>query len=256
MNRLFELNNVGKRYGATDVLQSIHLSLAAGEFVAIAGPNGAGKSTLLSIIGGLMAPSSGTCCFLGQAAHQWSRRGFARRVAVVLQTEEVAFPFTVEDVVYMGRMPHRSGLYESSEDHEAVERALATTETEVFRSREFRTLSGGEKQRVLLASALAQSPEVLLLDEPSAHLDLHHQATLYRLLRSLSVGGLLVVAVTHDLNIASMWADRLILLQDGTVRADDIPTEVMSPKIISDVFQVHVEVHRTSSGQPWMSYGQ
>lgn len=256
MNQVFELKQIGMHYGRTVVLQSVNLSFAKGEFVAIAGPNGAGKSTLVSIIGGLTTPSVGSCCFLGQAAHQWNRRAFAQRVAMVLQTEEAAFPFTVEDVVYMGRMPHRSGWYESLADHNAVEKALERTETGTFRQREFRTLSGGEKQRVLLASALAQSPEVLILDEPSAHLDLRHQTALYRLLRDLSIQGLLVIAVTHDLNLAGMWADRLILLQDGTVRADGKPSEVMSPQTISDVFQVHAEVHRTSSGRLWMSYGE
>ena len=238
------------------MLQSVNLSFLRGELAAIAGPNGAGKSTLMSIMGGLVAPSFGSCSFLGQAAHRWNRRAFAQRVAMVLQTEDVAFPFTAEDILYMGRLPHGSGLYESPADHDSVERALEVTETGAFRQREFRTLSGGEKQRVLLASALAQSPEVLLLDEPSAHLDLHHQAALYRLLRRLSAQGLLVIAITHDLNIASMWADRLIFLQDGTVRADGKPAEVMSPQTVSDVFQVQAEVHRTSSGRLWMSYGE
>lgn len=255
MNELFSLKNVGVRYGTADVLQSIDLSFATGEFVAIAGPNGAGKSTLLSIIAGLAAPSSGICSFLGTAVHQWRRRDFARRVAVVLPSESAAFPFTAEDVVYMGRMPHRSPLSESLQDRDAVEQAMKTTETAVFRHREFRTLSAGEKQRVLLASALAQSPEVLLLDEPSAHLDLHHQVALYRLLYQLSAKGLLVIAVTHDLNLAGMWADRLILLQEGRMRADGKPAEVMKPQLIGKVFQVQVEIHRTSSGQPWMSYG-
>ena len=175
---------------------------------------------------------------------------------MVLQTEEVAFPFTVEDIVDMGRMPHRSGWHDTAENRQAVEKALAVTEVGPFRHREFRTLSSGEKQRVLLASALAQSPEVLLLDEPSAHLDLHHQTALYRLLRHLSAEGLLVIAVTHDLNIAGMWADRLILMQEGTVCADGKPAEVMTPQTVSNVFRVKAEVHRTSAGRLWMSYGE
>jgi iron complex transport system ATP-binding protein len=256
MNHLFELTNVGMRYGRTDVLQSITLSFAAGEFAAIAGPNGAGKSTLLSIIAGLKTPSSGACSFLGQATRKWNRRAFARRVAVVLQIDHSGFPFTVEDIVYMGRMPYRSGLYESQEDREATEQAMGATETTAFRHREFRTLSNGERQRVLLASALAQTPEVLLLDEPSAHLDLHHQVALYKLLRSLSRQGLLVIAVTHDLNVAGAQADRLILLQNGRMRAHGKPAEVMEPQIISDVFRVQVEIYRTSSGRRWMSYGE
>jgi ABC-type cobalamin/Fe3+-siderophores transport system ATPase subunit len=256
MSRLFELTNVGMRYGTADVLQSINLSFGAGEFAAIAGPNGAGKSTLLSVIAGLRTPSSGVCSFLGQATRKWNRRAFAQRVAVVLQTDHSGFPFTVEDIVYMGRMPYRSGLYESQEDREAAEKAMEETETTPFRHREFRTLSNGEKQRVLLASALAQTPEVLLLDEPSAHLDLHHQVSLYKLLWHLSRQGLLVIAVTHDLNVAGAQADRLILLQNGRMRAHGRPEVVMEPQIISDVFRVQVEIHHTSSGQRWMSYGE
>jgi iron complex transport system ATP-binding protein len=256
MNQLFELVNVGMRYGGTEVLQSINLSFGAGEFAAIAGPNGAGKSTLLSIIAGLRTPSSGACYFLGQATWKWNRRAFAGRVAIVLQTDHLGFPFTVEDIVSMGRMPYRSGLYESQEDREAIAKAMEATETTSFGRREFRSLSNGEKQRVLLASALAQTPEVLLLDEPSAHLDLHHQVALYKLLRRLSRQGLLVIAVTHDLNVAGAQADRLILLQNGRMRAHGKPAEVMEPQIISDVFRVQVEIHRTSSGQRWMSYGE
>lgn len=256
MNQLFELTDVGLRYGKAEILQSVNLSFGRGEFVAIAGPNGAGKSTLLSIIAGLIAPSSGACLFLGQAAHQWNRRAFAKRVAVVLQTDHSVFPFTAEDIVYMGRMPYRSGLYESSEDRQAAEKAMAWTETASFRQREFRTLSDGEKQRVLLASALAQTPEALLLDEPSAHLDLHHQVALYRLLRDLSRQGLLVIAVTHDLNVAGAQTDRIVLLQNGRMRAGGKPAEVIKPSIMTDVFGVQVEIHHTSSGQLWMSYGE
>jgi iron complex transport system ATP-binding protein len=255
MNPLFELQNVGMRFGRTDVLQAVSLSFAPGEFAAIAGPNGAGKSTLLSILAGLTAPSSGVCLFRGQAVHQWNRRALAKQVAVVLSSEDSAFPFTAEDIIFMGRTPHCSGLNESASDCRAVENSLEMTETAPFRHREFRTLSSGEKQRVLLAAALAQEPQALLLDEPSAHLDIHHQIALYKLLRQLSGRGLLVLAITHDLNVAGSSADRLILLQGGRVRMDGDPAQVMRPEIISDVFEVPVEVHRTSSGQRWMSYG-
>ncbi len=180
----FELQDVGMRYGSAEVLRHVSLTLHAGEFVAVAGPNGAGKSTLVSVLAGLITPSTGTCRFMGRETKSWN--GEISRVALPSFCRRVArtFPFTAEDVVYMGRMPHRSGLYETSEDRAAVEQALEQTEIGEFRHREFRTLSGGEKQRVLLASALAQSPEVLLLDEPSAHLDLYHQVQLYRLASS------------------------------------------------------------------------
>jgi iron complex transport system ATP-binding protein len=252
---LFELKDVGMRYGTTDVLRSVSLSLNAGEFVAIAGPNGAGKSTLVSILAGLRAPSNGRCRFMGRETKNWNRREFARRVAIILQESGANFPFTAEDIVYMGRMPHRSGLYETAEDRAAVEQALEQTGTTEFRDREFRTLSGGEKQRVLLASALAQSPEVLLLDEPSAHLDIYHQVQLYRLLHELTRRGLLVVAVTHDLNVALAKADRLLLMHHGEIRADGTPSEIVQPDLMRDVYSVAIDVHHGASGKPWITYG-
>jgi iron complex transport system ATP-binding protein len=256
MTRLFDLTNVGMRYGETEVLRSVCLSLCAGEFIAVAGPNGAGKSTLLSILAGLVAPSSGTCLFSGREAHRWRRRDFARRVAVLLQAERSVFPFTAEDVVYMGRMPHSLGLYESAADHAAVQQAFDATGTTPFRDRYFGALSGGEQQRVLLASALAQSPEVLLLDEPATHLDLHHEVGLYASMRGLSREGRLVVAVTHDLNLAASSADRLIIMENGKVRAIGPPTEVLCPKLIADVFKVRIELYHSASGQPWLVYGR
>ena len=256
MTCLFELRNAVVRYGTAEVLRAASLKLHQGEFVAIAGPNGAGKSTLLSLMAGLAAPSDGECLFLGREAHRWNRRDFARRIAVVLQTEPTAFPFTVEDVVYMGRMPHSTGLYENPEDHAAVADALAATETEALRKRDFRTISGGERQRVLLASALAQQPEVLLLDEPANHLDLQHQLSLHRQLRDLSRKGLLIVAVTHDLNLGATYAQRLVLMNDGYIRADGTPAEVFASGLIPEIFQVPVEVIHRPSGQPWLVYGQ
>lgn len=253
---LFELENIGVRYGTFDALRSVSLALNSGEFVAIAGPNGAGKSTLLSVLAGLITPSSGSSLFNGRDLKSWNRRDFARRVAVVLQENGANFPFTAEDVVYMGRMPHRSGLYETKEDRAAVEGALKQTDTAEFRDREFRTLSGGEKQRVLLASALAQSPEVLLLDEPSAHLDIYHQVQLYQLLQQLSQRGLLVIAVTHDLNVALRRADRLLLVHHGQIRADGEPARTVQSALMEEVYSVPIEVHRDASGNPWITYGR
>jgi iron complex transport system ATP-binding protein len=146
-------------------------------------------------------------------------------------------------------------MYESAEDHAAVAKALDLTGMSKFRERDFRTLSGGEKQRILLASALAQAPEVLLLDEPSTHLDLQHQIALYELLRGLSRSGLLVVAVTHDLNLAAAYAARMILMQNGNIRMEGSPAEVLRSEVIEEVFQVRVELHGRPSGQPWVLYG-
>jgi iron complex transport system ATP-binding protein len=250
------MESASVQYGSAEVLRCASLSLNPGEFVAIAGPNGAGKSTLLNLLAGLAAPTSGKCAFLGRTAHRWPRRDFARKVAVVRQGDTSSFPFTVEDVVLMGRTPHQTGMYESPEDLQAVAAALATTGMMSFSKREFRTLSGGEKQRILLASALAQTPEVLLLDEPATHLDLRHQVELHQLLRNLSRRGILVVAVTHDLNLAAAYATRLVLMHEGTIQADGAPGMVLNPKLLEEVFHVHVELHIRPSGQPWLLYGE
>jgi iron complex transport system ATP-binding protein len=253
---MFDLEGVSMRYGSAEVLRSLAMKLDTGEFVAVVGPNGAGKSTLLAILAGLLRPSAGICAFLGTEAHRWNRRDFARRVAVVQQVEPAMFPFTVAEVVAMGRMPHRAGMYESPEDNAAVAKALEVTNTANLRDRDFRTLSGGERQRVLLASALAQAPDVLLLDEPSTHLDLRHQIAVHRLLTELSRKGLLVVSVTHDLNLAASHASRVLLLDNGVLRANGPPASVLRADLVRDVFQAPVELHRRASGQPWLLYGE
>jgi iron complex transport system ATP-binding protein len=255
LNPLFTLDQASVRYGSAEVLKPLSLEMRAGEFIAIAGPNGAGKSTLLSLLAGLTAPTSGTCCLLGRKAHQWKRRDFARRVAVVQQADRPEFPFSAGEVVYMGRMPHQKGMYESAEDHAAVDHALQATGMSAFRDRDVATLSGGERQRILLAAALAQEPEVLLLDEPATHLDLQHQVELQRLLAQLSGKGLLIVCVTHDLNLAAAYASRIILLQEGRLRADGAPAQVLRSPLLEEVFQVQVELHHRTSGQPWLLYG-
>jgi iron complex transport system ATP-binding protein len=153
-------------------------------------------------------------------------------------------------------MPHATGVYETAEDHAAVTSALATTGTSPLRLRDFRTLSGGEKQRVVLASALAQQSRILLLDEPANHLDLQHQLALHRLLRDLSQQGLLVIAVTHDLNLAAAYAGRIVLMNHGLIVADGAPAKVLESGLIKEVFQVKVDVHVKPSGQPWLVYGE
>jgi iron complex transport system ATP-binding protein len=219
-------------------LSGVSFELNAGEFTAVVGPNGAGKSTLLSILAGLRRNYTGECLYLDAEVKNWQRRKMARAVSFVPQTLEVQFPFTAEQVVLMGRTPHCDGLFESERDLAAVERAMERTDTLAFRSREFRTLSGGERQRVVLASALAQEPSVLLLDEPTVFLDLKHQFALYRLLATLARDGLLVVAATHDLNLAAGYCDRVLVLHRGRIAAAGPPREALDPSTIRDVFDV------------------
>jgi iron complex transport system ATP-binding protein len=216
--------------------------------VTIAGPNGAGKSTLLGVMAGLRTPYHGSCTYSGREVRQWPKRDFARRVAFLPQAVRVEFPFTVEEVVLMGRTPYAHGWFESPEDRALSEQAMATTDTLAFRARDFRSLSGGERQRVILASALVQEPEALLLDEPATFLDLRHQLALYRLLASIAKTKL-VVAVTHDLNLALQFSSHVLVMEDGRIGGQGAPSEVLTPDLIGRVFGVHATVE---SG--WMRY--
>lgn len=251
----FLLRDLSMQYNGTPVLRDITLAFNDPQLVAVAGPNGAGKSTLLGIMAGLQPRYRGSCQFAGREIARWPRRAFARRVSFVPQSLRVEFPFTAEQVVLMGRTPYGDGLFESPEDRRAVEEAMSLTDTLEFRRRDVRSLSGGERQRVILASALAQQPEVLLLDEPTTFLDLKHQISIYRLLGELSRRGLLVIAVTHDLNLAAAFADRIALLHGGRVAADATPGEVLSPDVIGEVFGVDSRIHRDAGGKPWILYG-
>ncbi len=222
-------------------LHDATFDLPSSGFVTIAGPNGAGKSTLLGILAGLRHPYGGACTYRNVEVRRWRRRDFSRQVAFLPQSVKLEFPFTAEQVVFMGRTPYADGWFESQQDHEAVARAMATTDATLFASRDFRSLSGGEKQRVILASALAQDPETLLLDEPTTFLDLKHQLAMYKLLSSLSKR-MLVVAVTHDLNLALRFSDRVIVMENGRIAAQGPPQEALAPALIDQVFGVRAEL--------------
>jgi iron complex transport system ATP-binding protein len=243
------------RYDGVAVLGGVTLEFHAGEMVAVVGPNGAGKSTLVGIMAGLRTPYEGTCRYQDREIRAWPRRGLAREVSFVPQSLSLQFPFTAEQVVLMGRTPYCDGMFESPEDGEAVEEAMRTSDTLQFRARDFRTLSGGERQRVVLASALAQRPRVLLLDEPTTFLDLKHQLSIYALLRDLCRAGLLVIAVTHDLNLAATYSDRVVLLDAGRVAADAAPAAVVTAPVIRRTFGVEIEVRAGREGKPWVLYG-
>jgi iron complex transport system ATP-binding protein len=234
----FRVEHAAYAYGLHDAT----FELSRPGLVAVAGPNGAGKSTLLGIMAGLRHPYLGSCMYDGTEVRRWPKRDFARRVAFLPQIVRLEFPFTAEQVVLMGRTPYGGGWYESPADHEAVEASMETADVLPFRDRDFRSLSGGERQRVVLASALAQEPEALLLDEPTTFLDLKHQLSMYRLLADLGRRGMLVVSVTHDLNLALQFADRVLVLDQGRMAGDGAPADVLNPELIDRVFGVHAEV--------------
>ncbi len=253
---MYRLEGVSMRYGEAQVLRDVSVEIAGAQFVTLIGPNGAGKSTLLSIMAGLRGEYGGTCVYGGTEVRRWNRRAFARRISFVPQSVRIEFPFTVEQVVLMGRTPHCDGLFDAPGDLAAAGEAMRITATLPFRDRDFRSLSGGERQLVVLASAIAQEPRALLLDEPATFLDVRHQVAIYGLLRDLSRRGILVIAVTHDLNLAATYADRVVALHAGRVFADASPRDVLAPARIREVFGIASEMHLRESGTAWIAYGE
>jgi iron complex transport system ATP-binding protein len=231
----------------------VSLSLAAGEFVALAGPNGAGKSTLLRALSRVLRPRGGAVLLDGGDLYALAARQSARAIAVVPQETSIDFDFTCEEVVLMGRAPHL-GRFESEgeRDRAVVREAMERTGTWDLRRRSIRELSGGERQRVVLARAFAQEPRVLLLDEPTAHLDLAYQVQVLRSVRALRrEKGTAILAAMHDLNLASACADRIVLLSKGRVVASGRPEEVLVPDVVREVFGGDVTVRpHPETGRP------
>jgi iron complex transport system ATP-binding protein len=247
----YRIHDLRFAYAETPVLNGISTEIRFGDFVALVGPNGAGKSTFLKILAGLNRGYTGLVQFDGQPLEKLTARGLARRVAFVPQETHVAFPFSVSQMVLMGRAPHRSaGLLDSGIDLERAENVMRLTDTLSLARKSFTHLSGGERQRVVLASALAQDPEVLLLDEPTVYLDLKHQIHFYDIVERLSVEqGMTIVSVTHDVNLAARYARRMMAMRAGLIAADGAPESVLTPEHLYEIFEVSVSVHKRSNGR-------
>ncbi len=232
-------------------LEGVSLSVGAGEVLAFIGPNGSGKSTLLRIGGGVLRPDAGRVLLGERDLSRLARREVARSLGYLPQQVRSDFDYSVEEVVAMGRFPHLAGAgFLSAADRAVVDRCLAETEVADYRQRPLSHLSGGERQRVFLASVLAQEPRVLLLDEPTAALDLHHQVRFFRLVRRLAQQGIGVGVVTHDVNLASLYCDRVALLRGGRLVEHGAPEAVLRADVLhatygSDVLlSQHPTAHR------------
>lgn len=239
-----------------EVLSGITLDVGPGEVVSLLGPNGAGKSTLLRVAAGMLRPARGAALLNGRDVLSFSRREIARHIGLVAQTGEVRFPLTSLEYVLAGRFAHISALgFDSPKDIEIAMASLEATDARQFSSRRFNELSSGEQQRVVLARALAQQPELLLLDEPTANADIAHQVSLLGLVRQLTHQRMLgALVVTHEINLAAEFADRVALLKNGRLLASGQPHEVMTAELLTECFDTEllVDTH-PQSGNPRVS---
>lgn len=244
MTNMLNVHQVGFSYNGKTILQDVSLQVESGEILAVVGPNGAGKTTLIRTISGILHPKTGMVQVSGMNLEKLPPIQRARYLAVVPQARELPATFTVFQTVMLGRTPYLGWLGNTTtQDVEIVRHVLHLTELEDFKERRIGEISGGEQQRVLLARALAQNTPILLLDEPTAHLDLQHQSRLLNLVRqSADEIGLAVLLAIHDLNLVGFYADRVLLLVNGKVQSIGTPNEVLTQANIERAYQVNVEV--------------
>lgn len=229
-----------------ELLRGVDLQVAAGEVTVVVGPNGAGKSSLLKVLCGELGPSAGRIELNGRELAQWSDSARARQLAVLPQQLTLSFPFSAEEVVALGRIPHASG---AQRDRQIVAAALRLLDASYLQRRPYTSMSGGEKQRVQLARVIAQvwqpaaeGARVLLLDEPTSAFDLQHQQMTLALARRLAAEGAAVLMVVHDLNLAASVADQLVVMKDGTIAAHGAPSAILSERLIDEVFKVDCNI--------------
>ncbi|MBU2643306.1 heme ABC transporter ATP-binding protein [bacterium] len=238
MNAAIEVNHLTCRYDALVTVDRISFSVTEGEFFIIIGPNGSGKSTLMNTIAGLMRSAGGEIRIKNRPLKSYTQKDLARTIALVRQQASVDFPFTVAEVVMMGRAPHQGMLgLERTADQAAVREALTFTDLHHLANRKMHQLSGGERQRVFIARAICQDPEIMLLDEPTAALDLAHQTRIMDLMEKLKQEkGTTIVMISHDINLASLYADTLLLLKNGQVIRSGSPVAVLAYDVLESAY--------------------
>lgn len=250
MSRAISVKDLSYAYGSTPVLHDLSFDVAGGGFFIILGPNGSGKTTLLKMLCGLETPPRGHVEILGRPLAKYGRRALARTVALVPQLLVLDFPFSVQEVILLGRTPHLGMIgIEQAEDLEIARQAMAFTEVDHLARRKVDQLSGGELQRVFIARAICQQPRIILLDEPTASLDLAHQVRVMDLMEKLKAEqDITVVMVSHDVNLAAMYADTLLLLKQGRIADQGPPEKVLNYKTLEDVYGCTVLVDESPLG--------
>jgi len=252
---LLKVENLWSGYKETNILKGINLVIKRGEFWGVAGPNGAGKTTLLKSITKILSPKRGKIFFKGENIARMGARKLAQKVAVVPQFSIFWLSFTVRDFILLGRIPYLPRFYlERREDYEAVEEAMELTETTHLQERRINELSGGEKQKVVIARSLAQKPEFLLLDEPVSHLDIKHQLEILNLIEKLNQKEkVTILMISHDLNLTSHYVSKLILMKEGKIFARGTPQEVITEDNIEKVYEIKVKVYSNGRKNPVIS---
>jgi iron complex transport system ATP-binding protein len=254
MSALLNVRSVSYEYPGHPVLDSVEFSAEGGEFVVLMGVNGAGKSTLVDILAGLRAPDSGAVHLQGRDLRAWPARERARCISHLPQGNRHELPFTVEQVVLMGRYAFADRWFESDQDHVYAQDAMLRMDCLSFRHRLFSTLSGGEQQRVLLAACIAQCPRLMLFDEPSTYLDVHQQLHCFSTLAELAREGALCIAVTHDLNLALTHCSRMLILDRGRLAADFSTPEAAVDTDWLLRLSPRLRMTHTPEGKPWVLY--
>jgi iron complex transport system ATP-binding protein len=251
---LLQLQGIDFAFGDKILLQDFKAQVQTQDFIGLLGPNGCGKTTLIKLLSGVLRPNGGQILLKGKALQQWSRRNIARTLAVLPQETQLDFPFTAQEVVLMGRSPYLGTFqWEQKEDLNIVREAMEQCDCWDYATQDIRELSGGERERVFLARALAQQPEILLLDEPTTHLDLKHQRDTLRLLqRCQRELGLSILMVLHDINFAMQACEKVWVMGSKGLAGEGPPETTLTPELIAEVFSVKVNRVDLSSGRPWI----
>lgn len=248
----YRIENLFFRYNSHYQISDINFQIKAGEILGIIGPNGCGKTTLIKLLCNLLKAESGNILLFDKNINKINGNDLAKTIAYVPQNVEIIFPFTVFEVVLMGRAPYLSGIgFEKENDYKIANDLIEELDIKGIMHKPYNTLSGGEKQRVSIARALCQEPKIILLDEPNAHLDISHQLEIFNFIKKLNDDKkVTVISVSHDLNLASFFFDKILCMKDGKVITSGSPNEVMTKENIRSLFETEVEVDDFYKGRP------